>query len=55
MYVTNLMYTRECDFQPTLLRGSDSNESAEREIALWFGGDKELMDWEPTMTPWVRE
>lgn len=35
--------------------GSDSNESAEREIALWFGGDENLMDWEPTITPWVRE
>jgi nucleoside-diphosphate kinase len=30
-------------------------ESAEREIGLWFGGDDELLDYEVTMTPWVRE
>ena len=38
-----------------VIHGSDSVESAEREIALWFGGDDALMDWEPTVTPWVRE
>ena len=38
-----------------VIHGSDSNESAEREIALWFGGDDELVDWTPTITPWTRE
>jgi nucleoside-diphosphate kinase len=38
-----------------VIHGSDSVESAEREIALWFGGDDALTDWEPTVTPWVRE
>ena len=38
-----------------VIHGSDCVESAEREIKLWFGGDDELMDWEPTITPWVRE
>ena len=38
-----------------VIHGSDSVESAEREIGLWFGGDDELLDYEVTMTPWVRE
>ena len=38
-----------------VIHGSDSVESAEREIALWFGGEENLIDWEPTNTPWVRE
>ena len=38
-----------------VIHGSDSVESAEREIKLWFGDDDNLMDWEPTITPWVRE
>ena len=38
-----------------MIHGSDSVESAEREIALWFGGEENLIDWEPTNTPWVRE
>jgi nucleoside-diphosphate kinase len=32
-----------------------TNPLAEREIGLWFGGDDELLDYEVTMTPWVRE
>ena len=33
----------------------DSVESAEREIALWFGDEVGCVDWQPTITPWVRE
>ena len=39
----------------TFIHGSDSVESAEREIALWFGGDDELLDYEMCIKPWVRE
>jgi nucleoside-diphosphate kinase len=28
-----------------IIHGSDSTESAAREIALWFGGEDELMVW----------
>ena len=38
-----------------VIHGSDSVESAEREIALWFGGDDELLDYEMFIKPWVRE
>ena len=38
-----------------VIHGSDSVESAEREIKLWFGGEENLIDWEPTNMPWVRE
>ena len=38
-----------------VIHGSDSVESAEREIALWFGGDDELLDYEMCIKPWVRE
>jgi nucleoside-diphosphate kinase len=38
-----------------VIHGGDSVESAEREIALWFGGAGQLVDWVPTNTPWVRE
>mmetsp|Transcript_6922 Transcript_6922/g.28188 ORF Transcript_6922/g.28188 Transcript_6922/m.28188 type:complete len:231 (-) Transcript_6922:94-786(-) len=38
-----------------VIHGSDSVESAEREIALWFGGDDELLDYEMCVKPWVRE
>ena len=35
-----------------LVHGSDSPESAERELALWFG-DGELVDWTPARQAWV--
>lgn len=38
-----------------VIHGSDSVESAEREIALWFGDKAGCVDWQPTITPWVRE
>lgn len=34
-----------------LVHGSDSEESAHRELALWFGDD--LIDWEPCHGPWL--
>jgi len=37
-----------------LVHGSDSIENGEREINLWFATD-EVIDWEPTMTPWIKE
>lgn len=35
-----------------LIHGSDSPESAERELGLFFG-EGELLDWEPRITDWV--
>ena len=35
-----------------LIHGSDSPESAQREIGLFFGAG-ELVDWKPTMQTWV--
>lgn len=35
-----------------LVHGSDSPESAERELALWFKPD-ELIDWQRTIEPWI--
>ncbi|MDX2215309.1 MAG: nucleoside-diphosphate kinase [Oculatellaceae cyanobacterium bins.114] len=37
-----------------LIHGSDAPETAQSEISLWFK-DEELMDWKPTMTPWLYE
>jgi nucleoside-diphosphate kinase len=36
-----------------LIHGSDAIETAQTEIALWFGDD--LVDWTPTVTPWIYE
>jgi len=38
-----------------ICHGSDAVESAEKEIALWFGGDKEVVDWNPCASSWVYE
>ncbi|RAL22630.1 nucleoside-diphosphate kinase [Thermoflavimicrobium daqui] len=35
-----------------IIHGSDSPESAEREIALWFG-DEELLSYEKTVNRWI--
>jgi nucleoside-diphosphate kinase len=35
-----------------LIHGSDSPESAARELALFFKPD-ELIDWTPTIQPWI--
>lgn len=37
-----------------IVHGSDSKESAEKEIALWFKND-ELVDWTPAQESWVFE
>ena len=37
-----------------LIHGSDSPESAQRELKLWFT-DEELVDWTPTREGWVYE
>jgi nucleoside-diphosphate kinase len=37
-----------------VVHGSDSVENGEREIALWFGKDA-VVDWTPTVLPWLRE
>lgn len=36
------------------MHGSDSVESAKKEIALWFK-DEELVQWEPVAKSWVYE
>ncbi|QDU62754.1 Nucleoside diphosphate kinase [Planctomycetes bacterium Pan216] len=40
--------------QQNLIHASDSPESAEREIAIWFG-DSELADYKPCDGAWVNE
>ena len=37
-----------------VVHGSDSSESANRELALWFN-DNEIIEWEPTMQAWIRD
>lgn len=36
------------------VHGSDSVESAQREIALWFA-ESEIFSWSPTMKSWIYE
>jgi nucleoside-diphosphate kinase len=38
-----------------ICHGSDAVESAEKEIALWFGGDKEVVEWTSCAKDWVYE
>lgn len=42
------------DVGRNIIHGSDSVESAQREIALWFSAG-ELAQWKPVATPWVYE
>ncbi|KAG1380114.1 hypothetical protein G6F61_004350 [Rhizopus arrhizus] len=37
-----------------IIHGSDSFESAEKEINLWFGKAGELVDWTPANAEWVQ-
>ncbi|CAI5530155.1 unnamed protein product [Closterium sp. Naga37s-1] len=37
-----------------VVHGSDSVENGEREIGLWFK-EAELIKWDPTLLPWLRE
>ncbi len=36
-----------------VVHGSDSVQSAEKEIWIWFGNI--LTDWEPALKPWIEE
>ena len=36
-----------------IIHGSDSVESAEKEIALWFSGKDEIVDWNPAAYKYV--
>merc|ERR1719183_776824 len=38
-----------------ICHGSDSPENAEKEIALWFGGEGEVVDWEAPSKAWLYE
>lgn len=38
-----------------IIHGSDSVESAEQEIALWFSGKDEIVDWTPAAYKYVYE
>ncbi|ORY94128.1 nucleoside diphosphate kinase [Syncephalastrum racemosum] len=36
-----------------IIHGSDSYESAEKEISLWFSGASELLEWTPANAEWL--
>ena len=38
-----------------IIHGSDSVESAEKEIALWFKNKEDLVDWNPAAYKYVYE
>ena len=42
------------DIGRNIIHGSDSPESAEREISLWFKPE-ELTEWTPTISTWIYE
>lgn len=42
------------DIGRNIIHGSDSLESAEREIALWFA-PAELLEWQATLGSWIYE
>jgi len=42
------------DVGRNIVHGSDSVESAKKEIALWFK-EEELVSWKPAENPWVYE
>jgi nucleoside-diphosphate kinase len=37
-----------------IIHGSDAPETAQQEVSLWFKDD-ELVNWQPTILPWVHE
>ncbi|CAH3014253.1 unnamed protein product [Porites evermanni] len=39
----------------TIIHGSDSVESAEKEIALWFSKQEEMVDWTPAAFKYIYE
>ncbi|XP_006623353.1 nucleoside diphosphate kinase [Apis dorsata] len=38
-----------------IIHGSDSVESADKEIKLWFGEEKEVIDWTSCAEKWIYE
>lgn len=42
------------DTPRNVIHGSDSSESAARELDLWFAAG-ELVDWQPALAPWLYE
>ena len=38
-----------------MVHSADSAESAERELALWFEGDRDIFEWEPALRNWIAE
>jgi len=42
-------------FSRNIIHGSDSVESAEKEIALWFKNKEDLVDWNPAAYKYVYE
>ncbi len=42
------------DVGRNIIHGSDSVESANKEIALWFG-ENELVSWTPVSNSWIYE
>jgi nucleoside-diphosphate kinase len=40
-------------FSNNLVHGSDSPESAQRELAIFFGDANEVCEWTPTVLPWL--
>ncbi|HVS18653.1 MAG TPA: nucleoside-diphosphate kinase [Planctomycetota bacterium] len=40
-------------FSNNLVHGSDGPESAAKELALFFGGEGELVDWTPSTLEWT--
>ncbi|MCC7013630.1 MAG: nucleoside-diphosphate kinase [Planctomycetes bacterium] len=40
-------------FSNNLVHGSDSPESAARELAIFFADSAEVLDWSPVATPWI--
>ena len=53
--------TKNCSFEMcfsfsrNIIHGSDSVESAEKEIALWFKNKEDLVDWNPAAYKYVYE
>ena len=38
-----------------MVHSADSEESAERELALWFEADHDIFEWEPALKDWITE
>ena len=43
------------DIGRNVVHGSDSPESAEREIAIFFSANEVMNDWQPTLKKWIVE